>query len=429
MLAARSSGKRLDRSCASADVHSTIPGASGTNRAGMKNPLKLRLVDAYLVEGFSAMAAMLFLYGVYFWTQTRFGYSGAENLLLGSFQGLGYVLGARYGGRISDRLGYASMLRLCLAGTSLILAAGWIPTWHWTPFVVLPLFALLTGPIWPSLEASVLHAPGRLSTPKRLGLYNLVWSWSGALGLFLGGPLFALRPEAVLWVPSGILLALLGWSTWRLHGGQVEGSSAMEIPHLSDSVPRTTKYRFMLVGWWANAASYFLQAGLNALLPFLALRLAISPAAGIELASSLLFARAVSFFVFWKWEGWHYREWSNVLVCVALPLALAVVFWGPSVPVVLAGLLSLGFVAGLAYSMSIFYTLDYGETKGEHGGLHESVLGLGMLAGPLVGSVAAYAHGDATAAQAWLVGLGALLSIGGYVLVRGFGRRAPAPHS
>ena len=392
----------------------------------MKTPPQLRLVDAYIIEAFSAMASLLFVYGVYFWTQSRFGFTGVENLLLGTCQGLGYVLGARFGGRLSDRLGYGSMLRLCLAGSSLVLAAGWMPLWRWTPFVVLPLFSLLVGPIWPSLEASVLQAPGRLSTPKRLGLYNLIWSWSGALGLFLGGPLFAWRPDAILWVPSLMLLLLLGWTTWRLQKGPPAGGSAMSIPHRGDAVPRATKRRFMFVGWWANAASFFLQSGLKALLPFLALRLSISLAAGIELASTLLFARAASFFLFWKWEGWHYREWANLAACLLPPVALAVVFWGPSVPVVFMGLLALGFLAGLAYSMSIFYTLDYGETKGEHGGLHESVLGMGMLAGPLVGTVAAYAHADAGGAQIWLVVLGAALSMGGYACMSRAGPRAAA---
>ena len=48
-----------------------------------------------------------------------------------------------------------------------------------------------------------------------------------------------------------------------------------------------------------------------------------------------------------------------------------------------------GFGTGLIYYSSLFYSMDAGgETQGEHGGLHEAAIGLGVFAGPAVGAAA-----------------------------------------
>lgn len=374
----------------------------------------LRLVDYYLIEAMASMGATLFLYSVFFWAHGRYGYTSAQNLLLGSCQGLAYVLGSRYGGRLADRLGYGRLLAACLSFTALLLLVGWRVEWSGMPFVVLSLFALWIGPVWPSLEAGILHAPSRLSTPQRLGLYNITWSFAGAVGLFLGSPIFAWQPDAVLWIPACLEGAALAWLWAGLRRAPAPDSLPPPNAHRGDALPKRVKQRFMHIAWLANASSYFYQAGLTALLPFLAAGLGLTPAAGIALSSSLLFARALAFVGFSAWERWHYREWANLVSCLAMPASLAVIFFGSSVPVVLAGFLCMGVTVGLAYYMSIYYTLDFGDEKGKHGGLHESVLGLGMWFGPLVGAVAAHFGGGAVVAQVWLVALGALLCIGGY---------------
>lgn len=49
----------------------------------------------------------------------------------------------------------------------------------------------------------------------------------------------------------------------------------------------------------------------------------------------------------------------------------------------------LGLSAGVTYFSSIFYSL-YGSTaKGKHSGIHEAVLGIGGLFGPLAGGLLA----------------------------------------
>jgi len=44
----------------------------------------------------------------------------------------------------------------------------------------------------------------------------------------------------------------------------------------------------------------------------------------------------------------------------------------------------------LIYYSSLFYSMDVGETKGEHGGIHEAAIGLGNCVGPAVGGASLY---------------------------------------
>jgi predicted MFS family arabinose efflux permease len=45
-----------------------------------------------------------------------------------------------------------------------------------------------------------------------------------------------------------------------------------------------------------------------------------------------------------------------------------------------------GLAVGLIYYSSLFYSMDVGETKGEHGGFHEAAIGVGICVGPGVGA-------------------------------------------
>jgi MFS family permease len=89
----------------------------------------------------------------------------------------------------------------------------------------------------------------------------------------------------------------------------------------------------------------------------------------------------------------------------------------PNLGVLVLAQILFGSVAGLIYSSSLFYSMDLGDTKGEHGGIHEAVIGLGNFAGPTVGAASLhffpqYANSGALAVSGLLLlGLAALLAI------------------
>ena len=128
-------------------------------------------------------------------------------------------------------------------------------------------------------------------------------------------------------------------------------------------------------------------------------------------------ARLGAFVVLWRWDGWHYRFRWLLIAYLALVGAFAAILMAPSLAVVVVAQLVFGCAVGLIYYSSLFYSMDLGDTKGEHGGLHEAAIGLGNFAGPAVGAASLhflpqYSNSGALAVSGLLLlGLGGLLAI------------------
>jgi MFS family permease len=73
-----------------------------------------------------------------------------------------------------------------------------------------------------------------------------------------------------------------------------------------------------------------------------------------------------------------------------------------------------GLALGLIYYSSLFYSMDVGDTKGEHGGLHEGTIGVGIFAGPAIAVAALHFLPDVPNAGVMAVGI--VLMIGFIVL-------------
>jgi hypothetical protein len=78
----------------------------------------------------------------------------------------------------------------------------------------------------------------------------------------------------------------------------------------------------------------------------------------------------------------------------------------------------LGGSVGLIYYSSLFYSMDVGETKGEHGGLHEAMIGAGVCLGPAVGALSLYLAPGFPSAGAYTVTALLACGLAGLVGVR-----------
>jgi MFS family permease len=100
-----------------------------------------------------------------------------------------------------------------------------------------------------------------------------------------------------------------------------------------------------------------------------------------------------------------------------LILSFAVILLSPNLIVLIAAQIFFGVAIGLIYYSSLFYSMDAGDTKGEHGGIHEAAIGLGNCVGPGIGAAALqflpqYENSGAIAVSVLLLcGLGGLISI------------------
>jgi hypothetical protein len=129
------------------------------------------------------------------------------------------------------------------------------------------------------------------------------------------------------------------------------------------------------------------------------------------------FARVGAFFVLWHWNGWQYRFRWLLVAYLAMIGGFAAILTAPSLAVLVLVQIVFGGAIGLIYYSSLFYSMDLGDTKGEHGGIHEAVIGLGNLAGPAVGAASLYFlpqyanSGTVAVSGLLLFGLGGLLAV------------------
>jgi MFS family permease len=274
-------------------------------------------------------------------------------------------------------------------------------------------YGLLVNACWPALEVAIFDVDSRLSTPKRLSIYNITWSVANTLGLLASSLFVGWMPAAVVWGP-GLLYAASTLLLIPKPSTANHTLAAPSAPTPSVAVAPGHKRRFMHAAWLGNALAYVMIAVLLPLLPALGDRLGQSPSLTIVLAAAFYLTRALSFVLYGHWEGWHYhRGWNRLALAVA-PLAFAGVMLTSSPALILVSLAVFGAALGLIYSCSLFYSLDYSAAKGEYGGLHEAIIGIGNLGGPLVGLAGVRWIGDPHGAP-WatlaVVAIGTLVAI------------------
>jgi hypothetical protein len=422
---------------------------------------QLGLAEYYLIEGLNAFGTTLFFLGVFFHARILHGFSDTANLLLAATQGGAYVLATRAGGRFADRVGPNRSVSTGLVGMCLALLFGWQSTQPWALFVAVALYSTSTALTWPALEAAIARAPGRVPLARRAGLYNVTWSFIGSAGFFAGGALFGFDPETVFWAPLAAHLLEIAWFAlrsgslkrispqlggipqtndvpcpqtvpaegWRgagVPGGaqllaSTDGGAKRQDPAACTGTavfPGTTlspdaQARFLRSAWVANGLSYFLFGAFAALAPTLGELFGLGPRLAIWLASAYLFTRSASFVLLWRWEGWEYSRGWVAAALILPPIAFAALFFIPSPRAAICALAALGAMSGVAYSASLHVSLDREGGEGEGGGLHEWVIGLGILLGPLAGVAGVRLLDGITGAGGLVAALGATAALVG----------------
>jgi MFS family permease len=119
--------------------------------------------------------------------------------------------------------------------------------------------------------------------------------------------------------------------------------------------------------------------------------------------STWLFVRAASFILLRFWPNWHYRFDLLVAAYVAMIAAFAIILLVPNLWVLIGAQVIFGLAHGLIYYSSLFYSMDVGETKGEHSGIHEAAIGAGNGGGPAIAALALWLWPQHKASGAWAV--------------------------
>lgn len=345
----------------------------------------------FVVEGLNSFSTTIYFYYFYFFTQQQFGFGNKLNLAVAAGNGLLYAFAAWGGGRFAQRFGYVVALKVGLALMAAAMFAGvWLesPPAHLAVMAVAVVGACFT---WPALEAIVSEDETRAGLQRMVGLYNVVWAGTGAVAYFIGGVLLEkLGMKSLFLVPLVIQVGQLALTVWlesaaksspHPHAAVACHEEEASIPH-----PPAEQRMFLRLAWLANPFAYIAINTLVAVMPGVAARLGLSTAQAGFCASVWCFARLGAFYWLWLWPGWHYRFRWLLVAFVTLIATFALILAVPYLVSLIAAQIAFGLAIGLIYYSSLFYSMDAGDTKGEHGGIHEAAIGLGNFAGPAVGA-------------------------------------------
>ena len=350
-----------------------------------------------LLSGLNSFATVLYFYYLYFYMRTRHGFGNRENLLLAAGLGFLYIFAAISGGRFAQKHGYFRALRLGFGTMTLALALG---------SFLLPLIGLLAITVvcvvamcftWPTLEALLCEHESRAGVQRMVGIYNLVWASTGSLAYFTGGAMLEklglrslfLAPLAVIVIEWLVTLRLQRMADSQPVSAAAPAGADRTTSTQPPPAPAMAK-TFLRLAWLINPFCYVAINSAIPVIPTLASRLDLTPMFAGFFCSVWLFARTLAFLWLWLWPGWHYRFGWLAGSYLAMIGCFSLILLVPNLWVLMGAQILFGLSLGLIYYSSLFYSMDVGETKGEHGGLHEAAIGAGNCVGPAIGATALY---------------------------------------
>jgi predicted MFS family arabinose efflux permease len=379
-----------------------------------------QLKTGYLVLTWLNIYAVAYYFNyLFFHLRHDFGFGNRENLLFAALNGFIYVPASWYGGKVTQRHGCFAALKVGFTSLAVLLTLGTCLDGLFAQTSIMVLWTIAICFTWVPLETLASEKETRAGLAHMVGIYNVVWSGGAALAYFTGGTLQqALGKPSLYWLPAllhGAQLLLLLWlekksrSTTKVASIPANSVASEATPPEPDfaqhHISETTAKSFLRMAWLANPFAYVAMSTVIPLIPELAARLNLSTALAGFVASVWMFARLFAFAILWHWTAWHYRfGWllASYLVMVASFLALLL---GPSLVVIVVAQIAFGLAVGLIYYSSLFYAMDVGgETQGEHGGIHEALIGIGIFGGPAAGAIGLQFLPAVSHAGIWTVG-------------------------
>jgi len=380
-------------------------------------------VPLFIFEALGSLACGFYGNYVFFLFRDRHGFGDLGNLSVAALMGSVIAVAAWQGGRFAQRQGCFRAMFLGLGGMLTALSLGAFLPQLPVQLAVLVLWTASQFIVWPALESLVTEGADRTGRARLVGIYSVVWATCSAFSYFFGGALFErLGSGSIFWLPPGLHLVqvIILWQFARQH----QPPTSAPVAETSAANPLLTQLRsgldpraFQRMAWLANPFACVAAFTLLAMIPELALKLGLSTTLAGLFCSIWFFARLASFVLLWRWGGWHYRfRWllAGYILLVAgfVAVLTAQGLWWLSI-----GQVAFGFAVGLLYYSSLFYSMDVGEARAEHGGIHEAVMGAGNFVGPGIGAVSLLLAPKSSHAGVWAVGC--LLGVG-LLMLAGF---------
>lgn len=381
-------------------------------------------IGYFALEALNSVAATFFLYYLFFLARDELHFTSRGNLFLTALHGGVYLVASWLGGKFAQRYGYFTALRFGFVGMIGALTLGWL-----IPGVLGQVLALAlwTAPLcltWPTLEALIAEGEDFQGTARMVGIYNVVWAASAAVAYSVGGWLWELFGRQGLYgIPIGILFVQLALTLGleRAAAKLPKPAAPVKLAHQPEAVALPASLppeRFLQMAWLANPFAYVAINTVGAVIPQLAERFQLTATQSGVFCSLWFYVRMAAFVLLWQWTGWHYRFRWLLGAFLALVASFAALLLAPQLWIVIAAQVFFGLATGLIYYSSLFYSMDVGDTKGEHGGLHEAAIGAGICGGPLLGAMALTLAPAMPAAGAYAVTALLAIGLGGLLRLR-----------
>lgn len=358
--------------------------------------LRIPKGTVYAATALSTIATFYHFSYLFFLLRDRYSFDNRLNLRVAALHGAIYVFAAWQGGRFAERRGYTASLTAGFVGLFLCMVVGALVSSAAALLAVMAVYTIVLLLVWPALEALAIADEPPERVPHLVGLYNLTWSGAAALAYFTGGPLYdRIGARMIFGIPAVIFLVQLVFLFWlSRRPASASPRPVADVAAVVSSMPddfRGSPERsvtFLRLAWLANPLSYMAIYTLLAVMPGLAASLGLTPTQVGLFCSIWFFARLGSFILLWQWPGWHYRFRFLAGGYASLMASFLAILLAPNLAVLVIAQVAFGASAGLTYYSSLFYSMDLSEAKAEHGGLHEAGVGVGICAGPLVGTAA-----------------------------------------
>jgi predicted MFS family arabinose efflux permease len=367
----------------------------------------------FVLAALNTVATTWYFNYLFFFLRDQFGFGNRGNLWVSALHGFVYIFSAWKCGQFAQRRGYLTSLKFGFAALTLISLVGAVLDSLTGQMCVVFAYSIALLLIWPALEALATDGESRQGVQWMVGIYNCTWASGAALAFFCGGRLYdALGKGAVFVLPALLFFTQLLLALWLERQAKSHAVEPAKSPAVPEPPPHpearafqqpVNPRTFLRMAWLANPFAYVAINTLFAVMPAIGTRLGLSTTQVGLFCSVWLFGRFSAFVVLWRWSGWHYRFRWMLAGFVGLLASFLAIVLAHSLWIVVVAQLLFGFATGMAYYSSLFYSMDAGDAKGEHGGLHEAAIGAGICGGPLIGALALSYAPNSPNAGVWAV--------------------------
>jgi len=312
--------------------------------------------------------------------------------LIGTISASVHMILANLAGRLSDRFGRRALM---VAGPLIFGISCLLMTQIGGVKGILALAALngvSMAIFWPAFQAWIAESRNGSGLARNIGSFNMSWTASHLIGPTLSGLLFGLHSRLPFWLAAALCISLFLFMrasvSERIPQPQKEIESVPSEPEES-SQGRT----FLYAIWIANFASFFILGNARYQFPKLAMELTLSPYMIGMLMSCVGLAQFLGFFFLRGSERWHFNKSYLLAAQLLAAFGLLLIFFFSQQLIFASAFIMLGLCASLTYYSSLYYTVRLMKRKGKGTGLHESILGSGVVLGPLLGGIMAHSAG------------------------------------